>query len=92
MTKVIAQQASDLWALKKIQSLVGLEATLLKKQIVTVQDRISEFETRYGNLDGKTMYGQVDDMELIEWEGEVETLERLRSKLTRLEEVGFEHE
>jgi hypothetical protein len=91
MTKVIAQN-SDLWTLKKIQALVGLEADLLKKQISGIQDKLTGFEDRYGKLDREKMYGQVDDMELIEWEGEIETLERLRSKLTRLEEVGFEHE
>jgi hypothetical protein len=91
MTKVIAQN-SDLWTLRKIQALVGLEADLLKKQISGIQNKITGFEDRYGKLDREAMYGQVDDMELIEWEGELETLERLRSKLTRLEEVGFEYE
>ena len=91
MTKVITQDC-DLWTLKKIQALVGLEAMLLKKQIGAIQEKIAGFEDRYGKFDREKMYGQVDDMELIEWEGEIETLERLRSKLTRLEEVGFEHE
>ncbi|MCI5148883.1 MAG: hypothetical protein D3916_05765 [Candidatus Electrothrix sp. MAN1_4] len=91
MTKVIAQN-SDLWTLRKIQALVGMEADLLKKQINGIQEKIINFENRYGKLDREAMYGQIDDMELIEWEGEIETLERLRSKLTRLEEVGFEYE
>jgi len=91
MTKVIAQD-NDLWALKKIQALVGLEADLLKKQISGIQDKIAAFETRYGKLDREIMYGQVDDMELIEWEGELETLERLHNKLSRLEGIGFEYE
>ena len=68
MTKVIAQN-SDLWTLRKIQALAGLEADLLKKQISGIQDKITGFEDRYGKLDRETMYGQVDDMELIEWEG-----------------------
>lgn len=91
MTKVIAQN-SDLWTLRKIQALVGLEAMLLKKQINSIQDKIAGFEDRYGKFDGEEMCGQVDDMELIEWEGEIETLKRLRNKLNRLEEVGFEYE
>ena len=85
MTKVIAQN-SDLWTLRKIQALVGLEADLLKKQISGIQDKITGFEDQYGKLDREAMYGQVDDMELIEWEGELETLERLCNKLNRLEE------
>ena len=83
MTKVIAQN-SDLWTLRKIQALVGLEAMLLKKQISSIQDKIAGFEDRYGKIDREAMYGQVDDMELIEWEGEIETLKRLRSKQDRL--------
>jgi len=83
MTKVIAQN-SDLWTLRKIQALVGLEADLLKKQISGIQNKITGFETRYGKLDREAMYGQVDDMELIAWEGEIETLKRLRNKQDRL--------
>ena len=80
MTKVISQH-SDLWTLRKIQSLVGMESILLKKQIEAVESKIHCFEERHGKLDRETMYGQIDDMELIEWEGELETLERLRKKL-----------
>lgn len=87
MTKVIAQN-SDLWTLRKIQALVGMEADLLKKQISGIQDKIINFENRCGKLDREAMYGQIDDMELIEWEGEIETLERLRSKRDRLLQNG----
>ncbi|MCI5120334.1 MAG: hypothetical protein D3908_03900 [Candidatus Electrothrix sp. AUS4] len=38
MTKVISQH-SDLWTLRKIQSLVGMETIFLKKQIETVQSK-----------------------------------------------------
>lgn len=91
MTKVISQH-SDLWTLKKIQSLVGMEAILLKKQIEAVQSKIHCFEERYGKFGKEGMNGQVDDMELVEWEGEMATLERLRKKLARLENVNFEYE
>ena len=43
------------------------------------------FEDRYGTLDRESAYGKIDDMELIAWEGEIETMERLRSKLSRPE-------
>ena len=46
-------------------------------RISGIQDKITGFEDQYGKLDREAMYGQVDDMELIEWEGELETLERL---------------
>ena len=90
MTRVIAQQDNDLWTLRKIQALVGLEAGLLKKQIADVQEKIRGFEDQYGKLDREKMYGQIDDMELIEWEGEIETLERLHCKLSQVENIGLE--
>ena len=90
MTRVIAQQDNDLWTLRKIQALVGLEAGLLKKQIADVQEKIRGFEDQYGKLDREKMYGQIDDMELIEWEGELETLERLHCKLSQVENIGLE--
>jgi len=91
MTKVIAQN-NNLWTLKKIQSLVDLEKTILKKKIDNVQNKITHFENRYGQRDREALYGQVDDMELIEWEGEIETKERLQEKLNALEQIVFEHE
>lgn len=91
MTKVISQH-SDLWTLRKIQSLVGMETILLKKQIEAVQSRVLFFEKRYGKFSEQGLHGQVDDMELVEWEGEMATLERLQKKLARLENVNFEYE
>lgn len=91
MTKVISQH-SDLWTLRKIQSLVGMEAVLLKKQIEAVQARVCFFEERHGKFSEQGLHGQVDDMELVEWEGEMATLERLQNKLARLEDVNFEYE
>jgi hypothetical protein len=31
-------------------------------------------------------------MELVEWEGEIETMNRLREKMTCLEQIAFEYE
>ncbi|MBI5748698.1 MAG: hypothetical protein HZA00_06180, partial [Nitrospinae bacterium] len=49
------------------------------------------FESKYGKLDRESLYGKIDDLELIEWEGEMETLERLLKKLNSLEEITFEY-
>ena len=38
------------------------------------------------NLTGKIFTVSIDDMELIEWEGECETLQRIQKKLKSLEE------
>lgn len=91
MTKVISQH-SDLWTLRKIQSLVGMESIFLKKQIEVVEKKIHFFEERHGKFIVEGLHGQVDDMEIVEWEGEIATLERLRKKLARLENVNFEYE
>ncbi len=79
MTRVIAEN-NDAWTLKKIRSWIALEKTLLNKEIGNVQNKIREFENRYGKLDRDSLYGRVDDMDLVEWEGEIETVNRLREK------------
>jgi hypothetical protein len=91
MTKVIAQ-SSEIWTMRKIQSLVGLETKIIKKQLMNIQSKVTDFESRYKTLDRDSLYGQVDDMELLEWEGEIETIDRLRKKLTFLEQIAFENE
>ena len=91
MTRVIAQN-SDAWTLNKIRSWVDLETSILKKQLGNIQNKIRDFENRYGKTDRNSLYGQVDDMELLEWEGEIETMRRLREKLTCLDQIVFELE
>ncbi len=83
---------SEFWAFRKIQSLVGLEIKILKKQVLNIQNKITHFEHLYGNRDRDALYGQVDDMELLEWEGEIETINRLKKKLNSLEQLSFEYE
>jgi len=91
MAKVIAQN-NELWTVRKIQSLVGLETTILKKQLTNIQFKIADFENRHGKLDNDSLYGQVDDMVLLEWEGEIETMNRYLKQLSALEQIAFEYE
>lgn len=91
MTKVISQE-NESWTMRKIQSLIEMETAVLKKQLTILESKILGFENRHGKLNREALYGQVDDMELIEWEGEIETLARLRQKLTALEQIAFEYE
>jgi hypothetical protein len=90
MTRVIAQNGDD-WTLRKIRSLVDREAVVLEKQIGKIEGKIAAYEEQYGKLDD-ALYVRVDDMELLEWDGEVETMRRLREKLASLERIAFEHE
>ena len=91
MIKIINQN-DELWALNKLRSLVGIETEVLGKQLQISQNKIDAFENRYGKLNRTALYGKVDDMELIEWEGEIETMNRLKKKLASLERISFQNE
>jgi len=90
MTKLIVD-TDDPWTPKKLTSLLFLESELLKRNIGMVLKKIQGFENKYGSSDRGPLYGRVDDMELIEWEGEIETLQRLKKKLKSLEEISIEY-
>ncbi len=90
MTKVIIESNNE-WASKKIASTLKTEARLLKKVIQRTRDKLRDFEKRYGKFNRERLYGKVDDMVLLEWEGEREVLERLEEKLKALEEITFEY-
>ena len=90
MTKLVIETDNN-WTKRKIQEAIHTEIELLKKSINKTQDKIVNFEARYGKFDKDTIYGTIEDMELIEWEGEIETLERLNNKLKSLEEIIFEY-
>ncbi|GBD98373.1 hypothetical protein BMS3Abin07_00385 [bacterium BMS3Abin07] len=90
MTKLTVE-ADDNWTEKKIESAIHTEVDLLKKAVGRTQAELQEFENRYGKLDRDSLYGKVDDMELLEWEGELETLTRLQEKLKSLAEITFEY-
>ena len=90
MTKLIVETDNE-WTRKKIKDAIGIETEILKKAIYRVQDKLKDFETKYGKLNRDELYGKVDDMNLLEWEGELETLEKLMKRLTSLEEITFEY-
>lgn len=70
--------------------MIQTEADLLRKIMQKMQRKLQNFEQKYGRFDHETLYGQVDDLELVEWEGELETIARFRKKLQALEEITFE--
>ncbi len=90
MTRLIIE-TDDKWTREKIRFAIDTEIYLLKKAIDKVQEKIQGFESKYGKLDREALYGRIDDMELIEWEGEIETLQRIQKKLKSLEEIVFEY-
>lgn len=90
MTRLVVE-TNDNWTKKKIEDAIHTETDLLRKAVQRTQSKLQEFENKYGKFGRDSLYGKVDDMELLEWEGEIETLRRLREKLKSLEEITFEY-
>ncbi len=90
MTKLIIE-TDNKWTREKIKFAINTEIQLLRKTADKIQNKIKDFENRHGTLDRENLYGKVNDMELLEWEGEIETLQRVQSRLKSLEEIIFEY-
>ena len=90
MTKLILETDNN-WTKRKIKTILNAEKNLIKRAINKSQEKLNEFENKYGKLDREKLYGQVDDMELIEWEGEIKPVERLEKNLSSIEEITFEY-
>jgi hypothetical protein len=90
MTKLILETDND-WTKRKIKTVLNTEKELIKRAINKSQVKLDDFEKKFGNLDREKLYGKADDMELIEWEGEIETVERLERNLSSIEEITFEY-
>jgi hypothetical protein len=90
MTRLVVETNSD-WTKKKIEGAIHTEIDLLRKAVQRTQAKLQDFENKYGKFDRDSLYGKVDDMELVEWEGEIETLKRLQAHLKSLEEITFEY-
>ncbi len=90
MTRLVVE-TDNAWTKRKIVGAIHTEIELLRKSIQKTQGKVQDFEAKYGKLDRSSLYGKLDDLELLEWEGEIETLERLNKKLKSLEEITFEY-
>jgi hypothetical protein len=73
-----------------LQEAIEREKEVLRLSISQVEANVATFERKFETCDRTSLFGKVDDMQLIEWEGEEETLARLRPKLQRLEEIQVE--
>jgi len=90
MTRLIIE-TDDNWTKEKIKFVINTEILLLKKTAEKIRHKIEDFKNKYGKLDREKLYGKVDDMELMEWEGEIESLKRVQNRLKSLEEIIFEY-
>jgi hypothetical protein len=84
-------ETDDNWTREKIKFAINTEMQLLRKTVDKIQTKIRAFENKYGELDRENLYGKIDDMELLEWEGEIETLQKIKTRLKSLEEIIFEY-
>ena len=69
MTRLIVESNNE-WTKRKIKSALDIEIELLKKAVQKCKRKLDQFENKYGKLDRDSFYGKIDDMELVEWEGE----------------------
>lgn len=90
MTKLIIE-TDDNWTRERIKIAIDSEVHVLRKTVEKIRNKITGFEKQYGSLDREKLYGKIRDMELVEWEGEIETLKRVERKLKSLEEINFEY-
>lgn len=90
MTKLIVETNND-WTRKKIESALKIETELQIKAVKKCKEKLNQFEKKYGELNRDEFYAEIDDMELIVWEGEMETLSKLQEKLKSFEEITFEY-
>lgn len=84
-------ETDDEWTREKIKFAIDTEVHVLRKTLEKIRNKLSAFERKYGKLDRDKLYGKVDDMELVEWEGEIESLKRVERRLKSLEEITFEY-
>lgn len=89
MAETIITLKDDL-SLAVVQQAIEREKRLLTLAINQGEEKLAAFEARFGTSDRQRLFGTVDDMDLIEWEGEEDTLTRLRQRLQRLKEIQVE--
>lgn len=89
MAETIITLKDDL-SVAVVQQAIEREKRLLILAINQGEEKLAAFEARFGSRDRQSLFGTVDDMDLIEWEGEEDTLTRLRQRLQRLKEIQVE--
>lgn len=90
MTKLIVETDNE-WTKKKIEDVIHTETEILNRTIDRIQEKLKIFELRYGTQKENALHGKIDDMDIVEWEGEIETLARLKTELQSLEEIAIEY-
>ena len=76
-------------AIRLIRSGLLKEAAFLRLGIEKTTGRIAHFEEKYGGSiqELASSITQIDDIDVLEWEGETEVLRRLDKKLKQIDEL-----
>lgn len=76
-------------AIRLIRSGLLKEAAFLRLGIEKTTGRIAHFEEKYGCSlqESGSSIARIDDIDLVEWEGEIEVLLRLEKKLKQIDEL-----
>ena len=91
MTRLVVE-ANNIWAIEKVKGAINAEISILARAVKKTKTKLASYEKKYGKLKNrKSLYGKADDMDMIEWEGEVETLRRLQQNLASLKEMNLEY-
>lgn len=89
MESLTIQTTDSEAAARLIRSGLLKEAAFLRLGIEKTTGRIANFEGKYGcslrELGSSTT--RIDDIDLVEWEGEIEVLVRLEKKLKQIDEL-----
>lgn len=72
-----------------VEGALDREKRITEMALVRTCDRLRSFEKRFGGLEEARLSG-VDELEIVEWEGELLTYQRLKERLARLESLQLE--
>ena len=89
MESLTIQTTDSEAAIRLIRSGLLKEAAFLRLGIEKTTGRIAHFEGKYGCSlqELSSSITRIDDIDLVEWEGEIEVLVRLEKKLKQIEEL-----
>ena len=76
-------------AIRLIQAGLLKESAFLRLGVEKTTRRIAHFEEKYGCSLQELVESarQIDDIDLVEWEGEIEVMHRLEENLKRIDEM-----
>ncbi len=72
-----------------VENALDREKRITQMALARTEERLRSFEERFGDME-KARLLDVDELEIIEWEGELLTYQRLKERLAKLENLQLE--